>query len=130
MTWDIYLAGSMTGRKIKEVLKERQEAKILLQQAGLTWHDPSDDENLDNLDPESTISNAFDLPRMEHFVKKDLNAVSQCGCVLNITGDMASEGSLWEMAYAVYHRQIPVYIVAPARKAQAKMTFTNVLVDG
>lgn len=127
---DVYLAGSMTGRKVREVLLERAEAKAILSSYGLTWYDPAGDEGLEKLNPESIISNAFDLDRMTYFVKKDLAAVAECRSVLNITGDMPSEGSTWEMAYAVFYRQIPVILVAPQRVQRAKMSFTNVLVDG
>lgn len=130
MTYDLYLAGSMTGRKVRDVLFERAEAKALLTAYDLTWYDPADNEGLESKDPDSVISNAFDLPKMQEFVKKDLNAVANSRSVLNINGDMASEGALWEMAFATYHRFIPVLIVAPQRVAQAKMTFTNVLVTG
>lgn len=130
-TYDVYLAGSMTGRKIGSVLLERAEAKALLSAYGLTYYDPADGEGLEEHDDmNDVISNAFDFPKMKSFVTKDLAAVSQSRALLNINGDMSSEGALWEMAFAVYHRFIPVLLVAPQRVAQAKMTFTNILVDG
>lgn len=130
-TVDVYIAGSMTGRKIGPVLLERAETKALLSAYGLTYYDPAENEGLEtHEDMNDIISNAFDFPKMESFVKKDLNAVSNSRCVLNINGDMSSEGALWEMAFATYHRFIPVFLVAPQRVCQAKMTFTNVLVDG
>lgn len=127
---DIYLAGSMTGRKVSQVLLERAEAKALLSAYGLTWYDPADNEGLEELEGDAIISNAFDLPKMKKFVTKDLAAVANSRAVLNINGDMSSEGALWEMAFAVFHRFVPVHIVAPQRVIQAKMTFTNILVDG
>ena len=130
MSFDVYLAGSMTGRKVRDVLLERAEAKTLLSAYGLSFYDPADGEGLENQDQESVVSNAFDFPRMKMFVKKDLHAVSQSRAVLNITGDLPSEGSCWEMGFAVFHRLIPVHLVAPQRVTQAKMSFTNVLVDG
>lgn len=130
-TYDVYLAGSMTGRKIGSVLLERAEAKALLSAYGLSVYDPADNEGLEqHEDMNDIISNAFDLPKMTEFVKKDLNAVTHSRAVLNINGDMSSEGALWEMAFATYHRFIPVYLVSPQRVTQAKMTFTNVLVTG
>jgi len=128
--YSVYIAGSMTGRKIKDVLFERAETKALLSAYGLTWYDPADNEGLEAKNGEDVISNAFDLPRMKSFVSKDLAAVSHSRAVLNINGDLASEGATWEMSFAVYHRFIPVHIVAPKRLSGAKMTFTNVLVDG
>jgi hypothetical protein len=127
---DIYLAGSMTGRKVSQVLFERAEAKALLSAYGLTWYDPADGEGLEEMAGDAIISNAFDLPKMKKFVSKDLAAVANSRAVLNINGDMGSEGALWEMAFAVFHRFIPVHIVAPLRVSMSKMTFTNVLVDG
>lgn len=126
----VYLAGAMTGRKVRDVLRERDEAKKLLLAYGLSWYDPADDEGLETLDQDSIISNAFDKPKMKAFVSKDLAAVASSACVLNINGDMASEGALWEAAFAVFHRFIPVYLVAPLRVDGEKMTFTNILVDG
>lgn len=129
-SFDVYIAGSMTGRKVRDVLLERAEAKALLACFYLTYYDPAADEMLELMDPDSVISNAYDASRMAKFVSKDLNAVAHCRAVLNITGDLASEGSDWEMAYAVYHRQLPVHLVAPKRLSGAKMSFTNILVDG
>lgn len=128
--YDVYLAGAMTGRTIKEVLKERQTAKRLLSLAGLTYYDPSHDEGLERQSPNKLISNAFDKRRMKHFVSKDLAAVAQSKYVLNLTGDLPSDGTNWEMAYAIWYRHIPVHIVAPKRHSGFKMSFTNILVDG
>lgn len=128
--YDVYIAGSMTGRKVRDVLFERAEAKALLSVYGLTYYDPAQDEGLEAMDPEAIISNAYDLEKMRTYVKKDLNAVAQSRAVLNISGDLPSEGSSWEMAFAVYSRQIPVFLVAPKRWSGQKMTFTNILVDG
>lgn len=126
---DVYIAGSMTGRKIGSVLLERAETKALLSAYGLTYYDPAENEGLElHEDMNDIISNAFDLPKMTEFVKKDLNAVAHSRAVLNINGDLASEGALWEQAFATYHRFIPVVIVAPLRCTGEKMTFTNVLV--
>lgn len=127
---DVYIAGAMTGRKVCEVLLERAEAKALLTAYGLTYYDPAEDENLEALPIDSIISNAFDVVKMSSFVSKDLAAVSSCRSVLNITGDIQSDGSSWEMAYAVYYRMIPVHLIAPLRVSGSKMSFTNILVDG
>lgn len=127
---DIYLAGAMTGRRIRDVLLERAEAKALLSAYGLSWYDPADDEGLEDMDQEAFISNAFDKDRMKKYVSKDLLAVSQSRAVLNLTGDMASDGTAWEQAYAIFHRFIPVHLVAPIRLSGSKMGFTNILVDG
>jgi len=130
MQYDVYIAGSMTGRKVSDVLFERAETKAMLTAYGLTYYDPAEDEDLEKLDHNSTISNAFDVERMRKYVSKDLAAVAECRSVLNITGDMASDGTGWEMAYAVYYRHIPVILVAPLRTVGSKMSFTNILVDG
>lgn len=128
--FDVYIAGAMTGRSIWEVNAERAVAQALLCSMGLTFYDPSDDEGLELKDPDSLITNAFDQTKMKEYVSKDLAAVSNCRAVLNITGDLASDGTNWEMAYAVWQRRIPVHIVAPERLKGAKMSFTNILVDG
>lgn len=129
-SYDVYIAGSMTGRKVKEVLLERAETKALLSAYDLSYYDPAEDEGLEKLDPNWIISNAFDEPQMKKYVSKDLAAVAKSRAVLNITGDMPSDGSSWEMAFAVFHRFIPVHLVAPQRLSKAKMSFTNILVDG
>lgn len=129
-TYDVYLAGAMTGRKVKDVLFERAEAKALMSAYNLTWYDPADNEGLEDKDGEVLISNAFDEPRMKKYVSKDLAAVAQSKAVLNITGDLASDGTSWEMGFATFHRFIPVHLVAPQRFSGAKMSFTNILVDG
>ena len=126
-TYDVYIAGSMTGRKIQDILFERAETKALLSAYGLSWYDPAEGEGLEEQDSNAVVSNAFDFPKMESFVKKDLAAVAASRSVLNINGDMSSEGALWEMAFATYYRFIPVFLVAPLRVSGAKMTFTNVL---
>lgn len=127
--YDVYLAGAMTGRKVSDVLKERAEAIQALKAAGLTVYDPAADEELENHDPNSIISTSLDKPQMEWFVKKDLAAVANSRSILNINGDKISDGAIWEMAYAVYHRQIPVFLVAPGRQSERIMGFTNILVD-
>jgi nucleoside 2-deoxyribosyltransferase len=129
-TYDVYLAGAMTGRKISEVLKERYKAHGLLRKAGLTFYCPAADEELEGYKPSHIISTAYDKRKMDWFVKKDLAAVAASRSVLNLNGDRISDGAAWEMAFAVYHRQIPVYIVAPERSIGLKMGFTNILVDG
>ena len=128
--YNVYLAGAMSGRNLDEVLREREQAKKLLREQGLTFYDPASDEDLNEVSKKGWINNNFNKSRMEWYVKKDLKAVSQCDCVLNITGDLMSDGCAWEMAFAVYARQLPVYIVAPLRKSRKKMGFTNILVDG
>ena len=128
--WDVYLAGSMTGRTIAQVLTERSNARHWLDVAGLTYYDPAEDEDLDKLQYNTIISNAFNKKKMKSYVSKDFAAISECKTILNLTGDLPSEGSTWEMAYAVLYRRIPVHLIAPERRKGAKMTFTNILVDG
>jgi len=128
--YDVYLAGAMTGRKVSEVLKERYIAHGLLRKAGLTFYCPAADEELEGFKPGHIISTAYNKEKMDWYVKKDLGAVAASRSVLNINGDRMSDGAAWEMAFAVYHRQIPVYIVAPERSVGLKMGFTNILVDG
>ena len=128
--YDVYLAGAMSGRKLEDVLIERSIAKALLDKVGLTYYDPAADEDLNTVSTDGSINKSFDKKRMEWYVKKDLKAVSSSQCVLNLTGDIMSDGCAWEMAFAVYHRQIPVYLIAPQRILGIKMGFTNILVDG
>lgn len=129
-TYDVYIAGSMTGRKVGDVLAEREQAKALLSAYGLTFYCPADDEGLEGLSEATIISNAFDRPRMQRYVTKDLGAVSRSRSVLHLNGDMSSDGCSWEIAFAVFHRFIPVFLVAPQRVSGEKMGFTNILVDG
>lgn len=128
--YDVYVAGAMTGRKVSEVLKERYYAHGLLRKAGLTFYCPAADEELEGYKPDHVISTAYNKSKMVWYVKKDLAAVAASRSVLNLNGDRMSDGAAWEMAFAIYHRQIPVYIVAPERATGLKMGFTNILVDG
>lgn len=128
--YDVYIAGAMTGRLVREVLFERRQAKYWLHAAGLTWYDPADNEGLEKRLDSEIISNAFNKRRMKKFVSKDLAAVAESRSILNLTGDLSSDGSTWEMAYAVFYRHIPVHLVAPRRATGELMSFTDVLVDG
>lgn len=128
--YDVYIAGAMTGRKVGDVLAEREQAKVLLSAYGLTHYCPADDEGLEGLPYDTIISNAFDRPKMHKYVTKDLAAVAESRSVLHLNGDMSSDGCSWEMAFAVFHRFIPVFLVSPLRVSGEKMSFTNILVDG
>lgn len=128
--YDVYIAGAMTGRTVESVICERAWAKVYLKYAGLTYYDPAEDEGLQKCSFDAVISTAFNKRRMRRFVSKDLAAVAESRCILNLTGDMHSDGTAWEMSYAVWYRQIPVHLVAPLRNTGEKMGFTNILVDG
>jgi hypothetical protein len=126
---DVYLCGAMTGRPVVYVLKERRLAKELLIQAGLTYYDPAEDEHIEDFKDAHIITTAFDFFTMKSYASKDFKALTQCRSVLNLTGDIQSDGSGWEQAYAVWQRQIPVVIVAPKRFSGELMGFTNIMVD-
>jgi nucleoside 2-deoxyribosyltransferase len=128
-SYDVYLAGAMTGRKVKDVLAERHHAHQVLRDAGLTYYCPAADEGLEILDQDAVISTSYDFDKMKAYVKKDLAAVAASRAVIHLSGDRISDGAIWEMGFAVYHRQIPVILVAPNRQMGKTMGFSNVLAD-
>jgi Domain of unknown function (DUF4406) len=127
--FDVYIAGGMTGRRVGQVLLERATAKAMMKLAGLTWYDPAEDEGLEKFDDGHVITTAFNFFTMKSYASKDFKALTQCRSVLNLTGDIQSDGAGWEMAYAVWQRQIPVVMVAPKRHSGELMGFTNIMVD-
>lgn len=127
--FDIYVAGSMTGRKISEVLKERQKARELLELNGLTYYDPAVSEGLELLSQNSVISNAFDASSMDFFIKKDFEAVHNSRCLLNLTGDLSSDGTGWEMAEMKRVLKRPVIVIGTNMFSGLRMNFTARCVD-
>lgn len=126
--YHVYLAGAMGGCFVNDVIETREYAKGLLRKAGLTYYDPAEDEGLVP-QRNSIISLYYSKVKMLRFVEKDLAAVAESRCILNLTGDRVSDGVTWEMAYATFYRQIPVYCVAPQRAKGELMGFTNILSD-
>lgn len=124
--FDVYIAGAMHGRKVRDVLIERARAKDALWHLGISYYDPADDEGLHKRGPESIIDLRPSYTTMTHFVEKDEKHLSQCKNLLVLTGDKSSSGTGWEMAMAHYALKIPIVIVAPKMAAGRLMNFTTV----
>lgn len=121
--FDLYLAGSMHGRLGREVLKERAEARLACELNGLTYYDPSQDEDVP---PNRIIDLKPNLRRMKWFVSKDDYNIDRCKAVLVLTGDSASSGTLWECGRMYYKCKRPIYIVAPKMYHKLLTNFTTV----
>jgi nucleoside 2-deoxyribosyltransferase len=124
MTPKIYLAGKMGNRVTKEVIKERKLASKLCRKHGLAPLDPGYTEIVDWTG--YRISDAMSKAKMARYVKKDLKLIRRADGLVVLTGDISSDGTGEEKAFA---RMIglPVAVVAPARCAGKLMGFTNVL---
>ena len=121
----VYMAGTMAGRLIKSVLKERKKANKLLRKHGLIPYDPAAGEEK-YWKSSKKIPWAYAKNVMLKFVKNDFALVDACGAVLVLTGDVASDGTWHEMIRAKAKRKI-IAIVAPKRASGKKMGFTTVL---
>jgi hypothetical protein len=124
--FDVYLAGAMHGRKVKDVIEERKHAKWVCDLFEVTYYDPAADEGLDQMDPDDIIDLKPDLHTMRGYVDKDDSFVDQCQFLLVLTGDKSSSGTGWEMGRMFYQNHRSIYIVAP-KMAQGLLTnFTTV----
>lgn len=123
---DVYIGGAMGGRLVSEVLAERMAAKTLLREAGLSYYDPAEDEGLQAMPIHSRISLNYTLAKMEQFVKKDDFNVDHSRIFLNLTGDMKSDGTSWEMGRAFYLNRSPIIMVSPLRAEKQLIQFSNI----
>ncbi len=124
--FDIYLAGAMHGRRVCDVLTERQVAKDYCDAYKLSYYDPAGDEGLDKLPPESLITSAPTREVMEHYVKKDDANLDRCRVLLVLTGDINSSGTAWEMARHYYKNKRPIFLVSPMHYIEQIVNFTSI----
>lgn len=124
LRFDAYLAGAMHGRLGKDVLQERQNAKLLCKQLGVTYYDPAEDENIK---PHAIIDAKPNMRLMRHFVKKDFKNLDRCKSVLVLTGDKSSSGTAWEIARMHFKWRRPVVLIAPRMYDGELVNFSTVL---
>lgn len=124
LVYDCYLAGAMHKRLGRDVLAEREKAKSICKQLGITYYDPSEDELIN---PHLVIDAKPNIKLMKHYVKKDFRNLDKCRSIVVLTGDTASSGSMWEAArmYFKWHR--PLVLVAPRMYDRQLTNFSTVL---
>jgi len=122
----VYLAGKMQGRSGLEVIEERARASNACRVYGVEYFDPAENEDVPT--DGSLIDLKTDFVTMKNYVAKDFAAVTTCDVLLVLTGDIPSDGTLWEMGWA-HSRNIPVVLVAPKRCSGELMSFSSILAD-
>jgi hypothetical protein len=121
--FDTYIAGSMHGRLGREVLEERNKAKLACKLASITFYDPAEDEDIA---PNKIIDLKPNLRRMKWFVSKDDYHVDRCRTLLVLTGDKSSSGTAWEMGRMFYRCKRPIVLVAPKMYHRLLTNFSTV----
>lgn len=122
--WDCYLAGAMHKRLGRDVLAERENAKTICKQLGLTYYDPAEDELIK---PHLVIDAKPNIRLMRHYVIKDFKNLDACRSIVVLTGDSASSGTLWESARMFFIHKRPIILVAPRMYNRQLTNFTTVL---
>lgn len=124
LKYDLYLAGAMHGRLGKDVLVERENAKVICKELGLKFYDPADSENVP---PHKIMDLKPTIRTMKQYVKKDFNNLDRCKAIVVLTGDRSSAGSGWEMARMYFKHKRPIVLVAPRMYDRQLVNFTTVL---
>lgn len=108
----------------RDVLAERENAKIICKQLGLKYYDPAEDELIK---PHLVIDSKPNIRRMRWYVAKDFKNLDKCRAIVVLTGDNASAGSNWEMARMYFKLKRPIILVAPRMFDGQLTNFTTVL---
>ncbi len=124
--YDVYLAGAMHGRRVCDVLTERQVAKDYCDYYKLSYYDPAGDEGLEKLNPESLITSCPTVEVMRHYVAKDDANLDRCRVLLVLTGDINSSGTAWEMARQYYKNKRPIFLVSKLHLEGQIVNFTSI----
>lgn len=124
LKYDAYLAGAMHKRLGRDVLAERENAKVICKQLGLKYYDPAEDELIK---PHLVIDAKPDIRRMKWYVHKDFKNLDKCKAIVVLTGDSSSSGTAWEMARMYFHHKRPIILVAPRMVDRQLTNFTTVL---
>lgn len=128
MSFRIYLSGKMSNRYVEDVKSERRRATEELGKYGIRAVDPAAAESqLWGTDKKAKIGATFQRRVMKSMVEHDLFLIRRSDALLYLTADIASEGSLLEMAYA-QKIGIPVIIIAPERVLGNFMGWVNIMV--
>jgi hypothetical protein len=115
MSFRAYISGKMSNRYVEDVKSERAKTVKELARYSIHGIDPAAAESqLWPVSKGAKISSTFKRRVMEAMVKNDLWLIRRSDLVIYITADVASEGSLLEVAYAKMIG-LPVVIVAPER---------------
>ena len=121
-------SGKMSNRLVRDVVSERKLATNELAKYGIHCVDPAAAESqLWGTDKKAKISATFKRRVMAAMVAHDLWLIRRSDAVLYLTADIASEGSLLEVAYAKMIG-LPVIIVAPERVKGNFMGWVNIYV--
>jgi hypothetical protein len=126
LKYDVYIAGSMHGRKVQDVLLERTLAKNFCKLYGLTYYCPASDEGLDKKQRDDIIDLVPNLNTMESYVKKDDDNLDKCRVLLVLTGDKSSSGTAWEMARMHYKNKRQIVLVANKMWYGKLVNFTTI----
>lgn len=121
--YDCYLSISMHGRLGKEMLDQGSHAQKLCEDLGLRPYAPWGDEAVN---PNRIIDKCPAKARMKWYVKKDDKAVDDSRCLLLLTGDTATSGTLWETARMYYRNHRPIYVVSPKMYDKVLCNFTTI----
>lgn len=108
----------------RDVLAERENAKVICKQIGLTYYDPAQDELIK---PHLVIDAKPDIRRMKWYVAKDFKNLDKCYAIVVLTGDNSSSGTSWEMARMHFKNRRPIILVAPRMVDRQLTNFTTVL---
>lgn len=115
MSFRVYTSGKMSNRLVRDVVAERRTATNELAKYGIHCVDPAAAESsLWGSDKKAKISATFKRRVMVAMVSHDLWLIRRSDAILYLTADIASEGSLLEIAYAKMIG-LPIIIVAPER---------------
>lgn len=113
----VYLGGKLGDRTYEECIAERNKAKKLLEEHGITVIDPlRGKEYLVG----KTISR-YEKPggmEISEIIVRDKYNLKRSDLLLILTGDEVSDGTWLEFGYAKYKLDLPVVMVAPTRVGQ------------
>jgi nucleoside 2-deoxyribosyltransferase len=124
LLYDCYLAGAMHKRLGRDVLAERENAKVICRELDITYYDPAQDELIK---PHLIIDSKPDIRRMRWYVEKDFRNLDKCKAIIVLTGDTSSSGTAWEMARMYFKHRRPIILVAPRMFDRQLTNFTTVL---
>jgi hypothetical protein len=124
LKYNCYLAGAMHKRLGRDVLAEREHAKVICKQLGLTYYDPAEDELIK---PHLVIDAKPNIRLMRRYVAKDFKNLDKCSAIVVLTGDNSSSGTLWEAARMHFIHGRPIILVAPRMYDRQLTNFSTVL---
>jgi nucleoside 2-deoxyribosyltransferase len=109
----------------RDVLAERENAKVICRQLGLTYYDPAESDFL--IRPNTIIDVKPGIKQMKWYVAKDFKNLDKCKAIVVLTGDSSSSGTAWEMARMYFKHRRPIVLVAPRMFDRQLTNFSTVL---